>query len=170
MRLNRKRHQRDCKCVMTEVRNTKTRQPNKMKSIGVAKTKLGSITANSIRSGRSAKSLCHRYNKSPILFGTKGQRAGDIACPAFVSVSQFFQMAGLIGKKSHCYTIDAIAQIGWRRPVGKNMSKMAATLAAVRFDLQIAVDRILFGPHCTVNRMAKARPAGVAFVFCLGNK
>ena len=36
--------------------------------------------------------------------------------------------------------------------------------------MQIAVDRILFGPDGTVNRMREAGPAGVTFVFCRGEK
>ena len=59
---------------------------------------------------------------------------------------QLFQTTGLIGKKSHCHTIDAIAQIGRGWPVRKNVSKMTAALSAVHFDLQIAVDWIFFGP------------------------
>jgi len=84
--------------------------------------------------------------------------------------SWLFQMAGLISKKSHCHAINAIALIGRGWPVGKNVSKMTSALSAVHFDLQIAVDWILFGPYRTVNRIGEARPAGVAFVFCLGNK
>ena len=79
-------------------------------------------------------------------------------------------MAFLIGKKFHRHTIDAIPQVGRRRPVGKNVSEMAAAPAAVHFDLQIAVDWILFGSQRTVNRIVEARPAGVAFVFRLGDE
>lgn len=93
-----------------------------------------------------------------------------MSCIRVFASSWLFQIAGLIGKKSHCHTIDTIAQIGRGRPIGKNMSKMTAALSAVHFNLQIAVDRILFGPYRTVNRVGEARPAGVAFVFCLGNE
>jgi hypothetical protein len=80
------------------------------------------------------------------------------------------QMAGLIGKKSHCHAIDTVAQIGRGWPIGKNVSKMTSALSAVHFNLQITVDWILFSPYRTVNWIGEARPAGVAFVFCLGDK
>ena len=76
----------------------------------------------------------------------------------------------LIGKKFHCYTIDAISQIGRRRPIGENVSEMTAALAAVCFDLQIAVDRVFFCTHRAVDRGVKTRPAGIAFVFRFGDE
>ena len=47
------------------------------------------------------------------------------------------------------------------------MAEMAAALAAVHLDLQIAVDRILLGADRVLDRRVEARPAGIAFVFRL---
>lgn len=40
----------------------------------------------------------------------------------------------------------------------------------MHLDLQIAVDRILFGPNSTINRFGEAGPSGIAFVLRRGHE
>lgn len=92
--------------------------------------------------------------RTPSSGGGKGRSTNGIA-PARSS----------LWKKSQSEAIDAIAQAGGRRPVGKHMAEMRAATAAMHLGACHPMRVIDRGGDGAVERIEKARPAGAAREF-----
>lgn len=91
--------------------------------------------------------------------------------PKFLAVSrQAHTNTFSRGDKVHGHAVDAIAQARWRRPVGKDMAKVAAAAAAMHLGPRHAKAFILGRLDCAFDRIVETRPARSAFEFFGGSK
>src|SRR5215470_16969399 len=85
-------------------------------------------------------------------------------------VPPMLSAARLLRLEVHRHAIDAVAQMGRRRPVLEHMAEMTATAAAMHLGANHAVARIRRGFHRAGLRIVEARPAGAALEFGFGNE
>src|SRR6516162_6430938 len=85
-------------------------------------------------------------------------------------VPQCFRPRALLRLEIHRHAIDAVAQMGRRRPVLENMAEMAAATAAMHLGANHAVARIRRGLHCSGLRIVEGRPTSAALELGFGDE
>src|SRR5215472_509159 len=85
-------------------------------------------------------------------------------------VPPMLSAARLLRLEIHRHAIDAVAQMGRRRPVLENMAEMAAATAAMHLGANHAVARICRGLHCSGLRIVEARPTSAALELGFGDE
>src|SRR5262249_5304897 len=80
------------------------------------------------------------------------------------------RLPGLLRLEIHCHAVDAIAQMGWRRAVFKDMAEMAAAAAAVHLGADHAVTAGGRGLDCVGLGIIGARAAGAPPELGLGDE
>src|SRR6185503_4372932 len=71
-------------------------------------------------------------------------------------------LGGILRLEAHGHAVDAIAQAGGRRAIGKHMTEMAAAARAVDLGTYHAVAGILAGEEGAGQGIEEARPPGPA--------
>src|SRR5215467_12220967 len=82
----------------------------------------------------------------------------------------FLPLRGLLRLEVHRHAVDAIAQMGRRRTVFKDMTEMTAAAAAMHFGADHAVTAVGRGLNRAWLGIVEARPAGAALELGLGDE